>query len=192
MRRARLAIMVGSRGRGSNMGNLIEACRDGRIPAQVSVVVGSSANAPALEAAEAAGVITEIVPTGDDYGLRLLRTLLHHRSSHLALAGYLALLPVEVVHAFPRRLLNVHPALLPKFGGKGMFGLNVHAAVLAAGEAESGATVHYVTERYDEGEAIVQRRCPVLATDTAETLAARVLIEEHAAYIEAWQKVLAG
>jgi folate-dependent phosphoribosylglycinamide formyltransferase PurN len=104
----------------------------------------------------------------------------------------LALLPVEVVHAFPRRLLNVHPALLPKFGGKGMFGLNVHAAVLAAGEAESGATVHYVTERYDEGEAIVQRRCPVLATDTAETLAARVLIEEHAAYIEAWQKVLAG
>jgi folate-dependent phosphoribosylglycinamide formyltransferase PurN len=87
-------------------------------------------------------------------------------------------------------VLNIHPSLLPKYGGKGMFGKHVHEAVLRSGETESGCTVHRVTEIYDEGEIILQRRCPVLPEDTAETLAARVLAEEHRAYPEAVRIVL--
>ncbi|MFN3683119.1 MAG: formyltransferase family protein, partial [Fimbriimonadaceae bacterium] len=110
----------------------------------------------------------------------------------VCLAGYMRLLPKEVLDSFPNRVLNIHPALLPKFGGKGMYGMRVHEAVLRAGEAESGCTVHLVNERYDEGPIVVQLRCPVLPDDTPETLAARVLELEHRAYPEAVRKVLAG
>jgi phosphoribosylglycinamide formyltransferase-1 len=100
------------------------------------------------------------------------------------------LLPEEVLAAFPNRVLNIHPALLPKFGGKGMYGMHVHEAVVAARETESGCTVHFVNEHYDEGAILHQRRCPVLPDDTPETLAARVLEQEHLAYPEAIQLVL--
>lgn len=103
----------------------------------------------------------------------------------ICLAGFMKLLPSEVLRAFPNRVLNIHPALLPKFGGKGMYGHHVHEAVLAAGEKESGCTVHLVTDQYDEGEILVQLCCPVRATDTPESLAARVLELEHRAYPEA-------
>ena len=135
--------------------------------------------------------VDEVEP-GDAYGERLLTSLRGTRSEWICLAGFLRLLPTDVLGAFPRHVLNIHPALLPKFGGKGMYGAKVHAAVLEAGETESGCTVHYVTNHYDEGEIIVQRRCPVLPNDTPETLAARVLKEEHLAYVEALRKVLHG
>jgi phosphoribosylglycinamide formyltransferase-1 len=106
------------------------------------------------------------------------------------LAGYLRLLPVEVLRKFPGRVLNIHPALLPKFGGKGMYGRHVHEAVIASGDSESGASVHLVDERYDEGQVLVQRRCSVLPDDTPQSLAARVLKEEHLAYVEALQRLL--
>jgi phosphoribosylglycinamide formyltransferase-1 len=99
-------------------------------------------------------------------------------------------LPLEVLSLFPNRVLNIHPALLPKFGGKGMYGHHVHEAVLAAGEAESGCSVHFVNERYDEGAVILQKVCPVLPDDTPDTLAARVLVLEHQAYPEALAKVI--
>jgi folate-dependent phosphoribosylglycinamide formyltransferase PurN len=108
----------------------------------------------------------------------------------ICLAGYLRLLPTEVLEAFPGRVLNIHPALLPRHGGKGMYGMRVHEAVLASGDKETGASVHFVTERYDEGGVILQRRCNVEPGDTPETLAARVLREEHLAYVEAIRKVL--
>jgi phosphoribosylglycinamide formyltransferase-1 len=95
-----------------------------------------------------------------------------------------------VLEAFPNRVINIHPALLPKFGGKGMYGMRVHQAVLDAGEKESGATVHYVNERYDEGAIIFQLPCSVLRGDTPETLAERVLPREHWAYVRALKKVL--
>jgi folate-dependent phosphoribosylglycinamide formyltransferase PurN len=97
----------------------------------------------------------------------------------LVLAGYLRLVPAEVVAAFPNRIVNIHPALLPRHGGNGMYGRRVHAAVLAAGDRESGATVHLVDEAYDRGQILGQARVPVMAGDTPESLAARVLDVEH-------------
>lgn len=100
----------------------------------------------------------------------------------LVLAGFLRLLPPQLVQAWPDRILNIHPALLPKFGGKGMYGERVHAAVLAAGERESGITIHLVNERYDEGRVLFQAKCPVLPNDDAATLAARIHALEHTHY----------
>jgi folate-dependent phosphoribosylglycinamide formyltransferase PurN len=103
----------------------------------------------------------------------------------IVLAGYLKLVPPEVVARYAGRILNIHPALLPSFGGKGMYGMNVHRAVIEAGVPESGATVHFVDERYDEGHILAQRTVPVQAGDTPEDLAARVLAVEHRLYPEA-------
>lgn len=100
----------------------------------------------------------------------------------IVLAGFLQLLPAEIVTAWQGRIVNVHPALLPKYGGKGMYGDRVHQAVMHAGDRESGITIHYVNERYDEGEHLLQVRCPVLPGDTAETLAQRIHALEHEHY----------
>jgi phosphoribosylglycinamide formyltransferase-1 len=185
----RLAIMVGPKGRGSNMAAIARACASGELEAEVATVIAPNDAAPAVETAREMGLRVDLVEPGDDYGPRLLRVL--SGADFICLAGYLRLLPLEVLRAFPRRVLNIHPALLPKFGGKGMYGRHVHEAVLAAAEAESGASVHYVTEQYDEGEVIAQRSCEVLPGDTPETLAARVLQEEHKVYVQALRKVIA-
>ena len=108
----------------------------------------------------------------------------------ICLAGYTRLLPKEVLDAYQNHVLNIHPALLPKYGGKGMYGMNVHVTVLGSGDLESGCTVHFVSEQYDEGAIILQRRVPVLPDDTPETLAHRVLEQEHIAYAEALAKVI--
>lgn len=113
---------------------------------------------------------------------KVLDYLRAHEVSLVVLAGFLWLVPAALVQAYPQRIVNIHPALLPKFGGKGMYGDRVHRAVLAAGEAESGITIHYVNEHYDEGQVIVQARCPVLPGDTPEALAARVHALEYAHY----------
>lgn len=170
------------------MAAIIEACASGRLAAEVAVVVGSREGSPALERAAQVGIRTAVVTPGDDYGSRLLEML--DGCDWVCLAGYMRLLPAEVLARFPNRVLNIHPALLPKFGGKGMYGQRVHEAVLAAGETESGCTVHYVNEQYDEGAIILQRRCAVEPGDTPETLAARVLEQEHLAYVEALAKLL--
>lgn len=180
----RLGILVGTRGRGSNMRRLIEACQEGVLPA-TPIVFLPSPDAPAGQVARELGVTT--VNAGNLPG-----AILGEELDLLCLAGYLRLVPAEVLAHLPRRVLNIHPALLPKFGGQGMYGRHVHEAVLAAGETESGATVHYVTERYDEGDIIDQERCPVLPGDTVETLAERVLACEHRLYPRAVKKVLDG
>lgn len=112
----------------------------------------------------------------------VLRELHGQRIDLIVLAGFMRLIPVEMVRAFPRRIINIHPALLPKFGGKGMYGHHVHEAVMAAKEVESGITIHYVNERYDEGEHIAQFCCPVLPGDRPDTLAERIHGLEHAHY----------
>lgn len=173
------------------MAAIISACQSGELPATVQVVVAPKEEIAAVHEAKEARIPVIIVPPGDEgYGPTLLKALAG--CDLVCLAGYLRLLPVEVLQAFPGRILNVHPALLPKFGGKGMYGMRVHEAVLEAGEKESGASVHLVTEHYDEGKVIVQRRCPVFAGDTPESLAERVLAEEHRAYVEAIRQTIAS
>lgn len=174
---AKVAIVVGSKGRGSNMVALLSAM--GRRPelAVPHVVVAPSAESPALAIAATTGVRT--VVSGPD----LLPAL--EGADYVCLAGYLRLVPPEAVAAFLERMLNIHPALLPHHGGKGMYGMKVHEAVIASGDRISGCTVHLVDEQYDRGRILLQKECHVLPTDTPETLAARVLQLEHQAYPEA-------
>lgn len=187
----RIAILVGTRGRGSNMRALAEACSSGRLAAQIGLVIGPRADAPALEVARELGLDAHVQDfAAEDAGASLVAALHRARCRLLCLAGFMRLLPAEVLETFPGRVLNIHPALLPKFGGKGMYGRHVHEAVLAAGEIESGCSVHLVTPVYDEGEVVHQLRCPVLRGDTPDTLAGRVLALEHQAYAEAVAKVL--
>jgi phosphoribosylglycinamide formyltransferase 1 len=185
----RLGILVGPKGRGSNMAAIAHACAKGEVDAEVAVVIVPQQETPAMGRARDLGLAVAVVsPQEEEYGPRLVEALEGRGCDWVCLAGYLRLLPEEVLARFPERILNIHPALLPKFGGKGMYGMRVHEAVLAAGERESGCTVHFVNERYDEGAIVVQRTCPVLPGDTPESLAARVLEQEHLAYPEALRK----
>ncbi|GAB3505587.1 phosphoribosylglycinamide formyltransferase [Spirosoma knui] len=121
---------------------------------------------------------------------RITRILQSQQIDLIVLAGFMWLMPSGLVQAFPDRIMNIHPALLPKFGGKGMYGHFVHEAVVAAGETESGITIHYVNERYDEGQPIFQASCPVLPTDSPEEVARKVQVLEHAHYPRVVEEVL--
>jgi formyltetrahydrofolate-dependent phosphoribosylglycinamide formyltransferase len=189
--RLQIAVMVSGHGRGTNLQALIDGCDSGEIPGDIGVVIGTRSDAPAIERAQAAGIKTVVISPrkyeGDDaaYGEALLRALSAAGAGLICLAGYMRMLPLSVVEAYRDRIMNVHPALLPLFGGKGMYGENVHRAVLESGMKVSGATVHLVDEVYDSGPIVHQIAVPVASDDTPETLAARVLVAEHHAYTEA-------
>lgn len=178
--RARLAVLAS--GGGSNLQAIHDdlESRGASAPAELALVVSDRAGAGAL--ARAALWQVPAVHLPKDRNDTLGAVLASHGITHIALAGYLRLVPVEVVRSFAGRLLNVHPALLPAFGGTGMYGERVHAAVLAAGARVTGPTVHFVSEHYDEGAIIAQWPVPVHADDTTATLAARVLAVEHRVY----------
>lgn len=168
----RVAVAVS--GRGSNLRALVEGIGD---LAEV-VLVLSDRDAEAFEFARARTIPThrlEHHADGDEWVAVLDRS----RADLLVLAGYLRLVPAQVVAAYAGRIINIHPALLPRHGGRGMYGHRVHEAVLAAGDAESGATVHLVDEAYDRGAILAQARVPVRSDDTPDRLAARVLEAEH-------------
>lgn len=189
-----LAVFVS--GNGSNFRAIDASIREGRLDASIRVVVSSSDKAGALSYAAEAGYPV-LVESRDDrardgYGAGLLASLEGHGVDFVALCGYLLLVPADVVRAFPNRMVNIHPALLPAFGGKGMYGQHVHEAVLASGARYSGATVHIVTEEYDRGPIVAQRAVPVEDADTPASLAARVLAAEHEIYTEALQLFAAG
>jgi formyltetrahydrofolate-dependent phosphoribosylglycinamide formyltransferase len=172
-----MRVAVAVSGRGSNLEALLRALGDDA-PARVVLVVSNRADAAALARAREHGVPAEVLSQPAD-ATEWLDRLEHHRVDLLVLAGYLKLVPAAVIARYRDRILNVHPALLPAFGGRGMYGHRVHEAVLASGARESGATVHLVDEVYDRGRILAQGRVPVLPGDTAETLAARVLSVEH-------------
>jgi phosphoribosylglycinamide formyltransferase-1 len=192
----RIAILVSGHGRGSNMAAIIDACQRGEIDGQVVLVIGTRSEAPALQRAAEKGVPTRVISprrlSDEAYAQRLLHALDESRVDLVCLAGYMRLLPVPVVQAYAGRVMNIHPALLPLFGGKGMYGEHVHRAVLESGMKVSGCTVHFVDEHYDTGPIIVQRCVPVEEDDTWETLAARVLVQEHQAYVQAVQLFAQG
>jgi len=172
----RIAVCVS--GRGSNLGVLIDGLRD-EPDAEVALVLSNRATAGGLERARAAGIPAEVFDDPADPTEWITRC--GRRDVDLiVLAGYLKLVPAQVVSRYRGRMLNIHPALLPLHGGPGMYGRRVHQAVLASGAKETGATVHLVDEAYDRGAVLAQSRVPVLTGDTPETVAARVLAAEHA------------
>ena len=188
--RARLAILIS--GRGSNMLAIARACTDGRLDARVVGVVGDRDDAAGLGAAAALGLPTRVVERrafADRVAFeRALGAQLDAlRPDRVLLAGFMQVLGAELVEAWHGRMLNIHPSLLPRHPG-----LDTHARALAAGDAEHGASVHLVTAELDAGPVIAQARVPVLPHDTPETLAARVLAEEHTLYVTALARSLAS
>lgn len=183
-------MLVGPKSRGSNMHALVAAGRDPDYPAEVVLVVAHAPDAPALDVAAGHGIATASHAADPDFGPWLLDALQACAVRWICLAGYLRLLPPDVVAAYRGLILNIHPALLPRHGGKGMYGRRVHETVLASGDEESGVTVHLVDEVYDNGDVVLQLRCPVEPTDTPETLAERVLALEHRAFPEALKQVI--
>ena len=172
-----MRVAVAVSGRGSNLEALLDRLTDDA-PARVALVLSNKADAGALERARARNVPTAVLKDPAD-GEEWLQHLRQASIDLLVLAGYLKLVPRAVVTGYAGRIINIHPALLPAFGGPGMYGARVHAAVLASGSAESGATVHLVDEEYDRGEILGQARVPVVTGDTPDSLAARILQIEH-------------
>lgn len=181
----RIAVFVGTKGRGSNLMAIHTATLNGQVAGEIYLVVGTKADAPALLRAQEAGIPVAVVPYDEHYEAKVLEALEDTKVETIALAGFLRKLPEAVVEHYRHRIVNVHPALLPAFGGKGMYGHHVHEAVVAYGCKVSGCTVHFVDAEYDTGPILLQRNVPVLDNDTPDTLAARILPEEHAAYVEA-------
>ena len=190
-----LRLAVFASGGGSNLQALLDRfnARAGETPVRVVLVVSDREDAGALEKARRANIDAVVIPVAGrpiDYVAReLLASLESAYVDLIALAGYLRLIPPAVVRTFRNRIVNIHPALLPAFGGKGMFGLRVHRAVLAGGNTVSGATVHLVSEEYDQGPIVAQWPVPVLPADSAESLAHRVLHVEHLLYPAAIEAV---
>lgn len=184
----RLAVFAS--GGGSNFQSILDAIDSGTLPATVVLCVSNTPKAGALVRAERHDVATAILDprsfdTEDAYTPALTKVLEDHAVNFIALAGYLRKIPASVVNAYRGRMLNIHPALLPSFGGHGLYGRRVHEAVLAYGARWSGATIHLVDEEYDTGPIVLQEPVPVLPDDTPETLAARVLRVEHRLYPQA-------
>lgn len=179
--RARIAILMSGGGR--TAANIHQACLDGRVAADVALVIAHREDVAGVARCRERGLRVAVVPAGDALADRVDDCLASARIDLVCLAGYLRRFRVGSLWA--GRTLNIHPALLPRFGGKGMYGMRVHEAVLAAGARESGCTVHEVDEEYDHGATLVERRCAVLPGDTPESLAARVHAEEIPAYPQA-------
>lgn len=184
-------IAVFASGTGTNAAKLIDYFKDSPI-ARVALVVCNKPGAGVLAIADNADVPSLLIEKetffrGDAY----LSQFKEAGIGFLVLAGFLWKVPQALIDAFPRRIVNIHPALLPKFGGKGMYGQYVHEAVLQAGERETGITVHYVDEHYDSGDIIFQTACPVLEEDTPETIAARIHQLEHLHYPQVVEKAIA-
>lgn len=178
---ARIAVLAS--GGGSNLQAIVDYLRSSQRTADVVLVASDRPDAGALDRARREGIDTAVlrssrVPDGSD----ALDVLRQHRVDCVALAGFLRLLPKEILAEYPSRVVNIHPALLPSFGGPGMYGDRVHRAVLMSGARVSGATVHYVDGEYDHGDILAQWPVPVLADDSVHSLAARVLRVEHVLY----------
>ncbi|QFY44687.1 phosphoribosylglycinamide formyltransferase [Candidatus Methylospira mobilis] len=182
---------------GSNMQAVIDACNSGKLACKPVLVISNNRESGALARAQKEGIPSvhlSLQTHRDTEALdhAILAALQQHGADWVVLAGYMRKLGAATLSAYRGRIVNIHPALLPKFGGQGMYGINVHRAVLAAGEAESGATVHLVDGEYDHGEILAQRKVPVLPDDTPETLAQRVLNVEHQLYVDTLAELAAG
>lgn len=175
----KLRVAIFASGTGTNAEKIIQSKKDW----DVGLIVCNKAGAGVLNIAKTNNIDALLIDkeqffNGDNY----LGVLQQQQIDFIVLAGFLWKLPLPMVNAFPKKIINIHPALLPKYGGKGMYGENVHEAVIAAGETESGISIHYVDEIYDHGEIVFQAKCPVTKDDTPETLAQKIHALEHQHY----------
>jgi len=182
-------IVIFASGAGSNAQKIIDHFRDSDI--SVQMIVCNKPQAGVLSIAEREGIPTLLIEKerffrGDAY-VPVFRDM---SIDLIVLAGFLWKIPQALIDAFPRKIINIHPALLPKYGGKGMYGAFVHEAVIAAGEVQSGITIHYVDEHYDHGDIVFQTACPVVEGDTPEILAKRIHELEHAHYPRVIEELL--
>lgn len=197
MKPIRIAVMVSGKGRGSNMQAIIDGCKSGKINGEVALVLGVKDDAPAMERAASQGIKTLAISpkayeSDDAYNAAVLEALQANDIDLICLAGYMRLLGQNVIDAFRNRIMNVHPALIPMFFGKGMYGHHVHETAIERGVKFSGVTVHFVDEEYDTGPIILQAIVPVEQDDTPDDLAARVLVAEHKTYTDAIALFAAG
>ncbi|MBN1384491.1 MAG: phosphoribosylglycinamide formyltransferase [Elusimicrobia bacterium] len=183
---SKLRIGVLASGGGSNLQAIMDACRTGKIDAEVVAVISNKENAFALDRARKYNIKSVFVdPKKFNFDRKTTEVLEKQKVDLVCLAGFLMKISKEFIKKYTGRIINIHPALLPKFGGKGMYGMNVHNAVLNAGAKISGCTIHFVDEKYDNGEIILQKKVKVFKNDTPERLQRRVLKQEHKAYPEA-------
>ncbi len=188
-------IVVFASGSGSNFQSILDAISTGEISAECVGLVCDREGIGAIDRAMFAKIPVFVVRRRDyedydNYALAMIANLQSLDPDLIVLAGYLSKVPNMVVEYWRGKIINIHPALLPKFGGKGFYGIHVHSAVLATGESESGCTVHFVDEVYDNGSIIAQARVPVLIDDSPETLQHRVLVEEHKLLPEVVRKLI--
>lgn len=182
---------------GSDLQAIIDGCKDHKINAKVVAVISNNSDSMALQRAN-----NEKIPayhlsakksgSEDNLAKEILDVLSRHGVDMIFLAGYMRMLHISVLEQYNNRIFNIHPALLPKFGGKGMYGMNVHKAVIEAGEIETGVTIHRVNAAYDSGEIVAQTKVPVMEGDTPEMLAARVLAREHEFLVEVLSDISEG
>ena len=156
----------------------------------VEHIMSNKANAFVLERAQNHGIAFTVFSKQDLENGKVLQVLKEKEIDLIILAGFLLLVPQDIVECYPNRILNIHPALLPKYGGKGMYGDRVHKAVIQNGEKESGITIHFVNQNYDEGDIILQAKCPVERDDTVETLATRIHTLEYMNYPPTIDKII--
>lgn len=182
---------------GSNMQAIIDACKSAALQAVPAVVISNNSDSGAMARARQDGIpcyhlSSKTHPSPEALDESILEFLQRHRTDIVVLAGYMKKLGPRTLAHYAGATLNIHPSLLPKHGGQGMYGVRVHAAVLAAGETESGPTVHLVDAQYDTGDVIAQLHVPVLPNDTPEILAARVLNAEHTLFPKVLQQIAIG
>ncbi len=192
-KKKRLAVFCS--GTGSNFKALFHAIIERELPAEIVLCLSNRSQCGAVDFAKEYGIKTLHLSESqfgshDDFARAMRSALQERQIDMILLAGYLRKIPDAVIAAYPEKIVNIHPSLLPQFGGHGMYGMRVHEAVIASGETRSGATVHFVNEEYDKGRIIMQNHVPVLPGDTAETLAERVLRCEHRLYPAALEKLL--
>lgn len=184
-------IAILASGEGTNAERIIRYFLEKRT-AEVALVITNKAQAGVLKRTERLGVPSLVIPAGGFAEGEALQVLRRYEIDFIVLAGFLLKVPDGILHDYPNKIVNIHPALLPKFGGKGMYGSRVHEAVIEAGEKESGITIHYIDEHYDEGRVIFQATCPVLPDDIAETLAARVHALEYEHFPRVIEEIIKG
>lgn len=185
-------IVIFASGNGTNAQQIIEYFSENP-EINISLILSNKADAYVLERAAKFGIPSFVFSAYELKDTTIVdQKLKEFKIDFIVLAGFLLMMPSRLIHKFPDKIINIHPALLPLYGGKGMYGDHVHKAVIAAGESESGISIHYVNEHYDDGKIIFQARCPVLKTDTPEDLAKRIHQLEYSYFPAVIEKVILG